>query len=68
MDTFIIHIKADKSNALIEIFKAFNIKYEIASEKGKDDDSKFVKEILKRSKSKKLTKIKDPKKVWESIL
>jgi deoxyxylulose-5-phosphate synthase len=51
MDTSIIHTEPDKTNAIIEFLKAFDIKYEVKKQKKKSQlktrvyDEQFVKEI-----------------------
>ncbi len=55
MDTFIVHADSKVSKALVAIFKALNVSYEIKKEKITKEDSpydpEFVKKILERSES-----------------
>lgn len=54
MNTFVVHADTKTSKALITIFKAFNVSFELQTEKKKSDDSpydpKFVEMVLEESK------------------
>ena len=53
MNTIIVHADSKISKALIAIFKALNVSYEIKKENSKGEESpydpEFVKKIVKRS-------------------
>ena len=55
MNTIIVHADSKVSKALIAIFKALNVSYEIKKENRKEEESpydpEFVKKILERSEN-----------------
>ena len=70
MNTIIVHADSKVSKALIAIFKALNLSYEIKKEICKEEESpydpEFVKMVLEARKGK--TKRINPHNIWESIL
>ena len=70
MNTIIVHADLKVSKALIAIFKALNVSYEIKKENCKEEESpydpEFVKMVLEARKGK--TKRINPHNIWESIL
>ena len=70
MNTIIVHADLKVSKALIAIFKALNLSYEIKKEICKEEESpydpEFVKMVLEARKGK--TKRINPHNIWESIL
>ena len=70
MNTIIVHADSKISKALIAIFKALNVSYEIKKEHSKGEESpydpEFVKMVLEARKGK--TKRINPHNIWESIL
>jgi hypothetical protein len=69
MNTIIVHADSKVSKALIAIFKALNVSYEIKKENSKEEspyDPEFVKMVLEARKGK--TKRINPHNIWESIL
>jgi hypothetical protein len=70
MNTIIVHADSKVSKALIAIFKALNVSYEIKKENSKEVESpydqEFVKMVLEARKGK--TKRINPHNIWESIL
>ena len=70
MNTIIVHADSKVSKALIAIFKALNLSYEIKKENSKEEESpydpEFVKMVLEARKGK--TKRINPHNIWESIL
>ena len=70
MNTIIVHADSKVSKALIAIFKALNVSYEIKKENSKEEESpydlEFVKMVLEARKGK--TKRINPHNIWESIL
>ena len=70
MNTIIVHADLKVSKALIAIFKALNLSYEIKKEVCKEEESpydpEFVKMVLEARKGK--TKRINPHNIWESIL
>ena len=55
MNTIIVHADSKISKALVAIFKALNVSYEIKKENSKGEESpydpEFVKKILERSEN-----------------
>ena len=55
MNTIIVHADSKISKALIAIFKALNVSYEIKKENSKEEESpydpEFVKKIVERSEN-----------------
>lgn len=55
MNTIIVHADSKVSKALVAIFKALNVSYEIKKENRKEEESpydpEFVKKILERSEN-----------------
>ena len=54
MNTIIVHADSKISKALIAIFKALNVSYEIKKEDSKEEspyDTEFVKKIVERSEN-----------------
>ena len=54
MNTIIVHADSKISKALIAIFKALNVSYEINKENSKEEspyDPEFVKKIVERSEN-----------------
>ena len=70
MNTIIVHADSKVSKALITIFKALNVSYEIKKENSKEEESpydpEFVKKIL-ATKNQKSYRV-NPENIWESIL
>ena len=70
MNTIIVHADSKISKALVAIFKALNVSYEIKKENSKEEESpydpEFVKMVLEARKGK--TKRINPHNIWESIL
>ena len=69
MNTIIVHADSKISKALIAIFKALNVSYEIKKENSKEEspyDPEFVKKIL-ATKNQKSYRV-NPANIWESIL
>ena len=69
MNTIIVHADSKTSKALIAIFKALNVSYEIKKENSKEEspyDPEFVKKIL-ATKNQKSYRV-NPENIWESIL
>ena len=69
MNTIIVHADSKISKALIAIFKALNVSYEIKKENSKEEspyDQEFVKKIL-ATKNQKSYRV-NPENIWESIL
>ena len=69
MNTIIVHADSKVSKALIAIFKALNVTYEIKKENSKEEspyDPEFVKKIL-ATKNQKSYRV-NPENIWESIL
>ena len=69
MNTIIVHADSKISKALIAIFKALNVSYEINKENSKEEspyDPEFVKKIL-ATKNQKSYRV-NPENIWESIL
>ena len=70
MNTIIVDADSKVSKALIAIFKALNVSYEIKKENSKGEESpydpEFVKMVLEARKGK--TKRINPHNIWESIL
>ena len=69
MNTIIVHADSKVSKALIAIFKALNVSYEIKKENSKEErpyDPEFVKMVLEARKGK--TKRINPHNIWGSIL
>ena len=72
MNTIIVHADSKISKALIAIFKALNVSYEIKKENSKEEspyDPEFVKKILERSENVKRGNVTtiDPKDLWGSL-
>ena len=73
MNTIIVHADLKVSKALIAIFKALNLSYEIKKEICKEEESpydpEFVKKILERSENVKRGNVTtiDPKDLWGSL-
>ena len=73
MNTIIVHADSKVSKALIAIFKALNVSYEIKKENSKEEESpydpEFVKKILERSENAKRGNVTtiDPKDLWGSL-
>ena len=73
MNTIIVHANSKVSKALIAIFKALNVSYEIKKENYKEEESpydpEFVKKILERSENVKRGNVTtiDPKDLWGSL-
>ena len=60
MNTIIVHADSKISKALIAIFKALNVSYEIKKENSKEEspyDPEFVKKIVERSENAKRGKV-----------
>ena len=54
MNTIIVHADSKVSKALVAIFKALNVSYEIKNENSKEEspyDPEFVKKIVERSEN-----------------
>jgi len=69
MNTIIVKADSKISKALVAIFKALNVTYEIKKEKTKVEntyDPEFVKKIL-GTKNEKSIRV-NPKNIWESIM
>ena len=69
MNTIIVHADSKISKALIAIFKALNVSYEIKKENSKEEspyDPEFVKKIL-ATKNQKSYRV-NPENIWESIM
>ena len=69
MNTIIVHADSKISKALIDIFKALNVSYEIKKENSKEEspyDPEFVKKILATKNQYSFLFI--PVNIWESIL
>ena len=69
MNTIIVHADSKISKALIAIFKALNVSYEIKKENSKEEspyDPEFVKKIL-ATKNQKSYRV-NPENIWKSIL
>ena len=69
MNTIIVHADSKISKALIAIFKALNVSYEIKKENSKEEspyDPEFVKKIL-ATQNQKSYRV-NPENIWESIL
>ena len=70
MNTIIVHADSKVSKALVAIFKALNVSYEIKKENIKEEESpydpEFVKKIL-ATKNQKSYRV-NPENIWESIL
>ena len=69
MNTIIVHADSKISKALIAIFKALNVSYEIKKENSKEEspyDPEFVKKIL-ATKNQKSYRV-NHENIWESIL
>ena len=69
MNTIIVQADSKISKALVAIFKALNVTYEIKKEKTKVEntyDPEFVKKIL-GTKNEKSIRV-NPKNIWESIM
>mgnify|MGYP003505043007 FL=1 len=69
MNTIIVHADSKVSKALVAIFKALNVSYEIKKENSKEEspyDPEFVKKIL-ATKNQKSYRV-NPENIWESIL
>ena len=69
MNTIIVHADSKISKALIAIFKALNVSYEIKKENSKEEspyDPEFVKKILATNNQKSYRV--NPENIWESIL
>ena len=72
MNTIIVHADSKVSKALIVIFKALNVSYEIKKENSKEEspyDPEFVKKIVERSENAKRGNVTtiDPKDLWGSL-
>lgn len=73
MNTIIVHADSKVSKALVAIFKALNVSYEIKKENRKEEESpydpEFVKKILERSENVKRGNVTtiDPKDLWGSL-
>ena len=72
MNTIIVHADSKVSKALIAIFKALNVSYEIKKENSKEEspyDLEFVKKIVERSENAKRGNVTtiDPKDLWGSL-
>ena len=72
MNTIIVHADSKISKALIAIFKALNVSYEIKKENSKEEspyDLEFVKKIVERSENAKRGNVTtiDPKDLWGSL-
>ena len=72
MNTIIVYADSKISKALIAIFKALNVSYEIKKENSKEEspyDPEFVKKILERSENVKRGNVTtiDPKDLWGSL-
>ena len=68
MNTIIVHADSKVSKALIAIFKALNVSYEIKKENSKEEspyDPEFVKKIL-ATKNQKSYRV-NPENIWESV-
>ena len=68
MNTIIVHADSKISKALIAIFKALNVSYEIKKENSKEEspyDPEFVKKIL-ATKNQKSYRV-NPENIWESV-
>lgn len=70
MNTFVVHADSKISKALIAIFKALNVSFEVKKESGKKLESpydpEFVKKIL-ATKNEKSIRV-NPKNIGESIM
>ena len=69
MNTIIVHADSKISKALIAIFKALNVSYEIKKENSKEEspyDPEFVKKIKKAS-TEKGRLVESAEDLWESI-
>jgi hypothetical protein len=70
MNTFVVHADSKVSKALIAIFKALNVTFEVKKETNKAEvspyDPEFVKKVL-RARSEKGGKTIDPYNLWESL-
>ena len=69
MNTIIVHADSKVSKALIAIFKALNVTYEIKKENSKEEspyDPEFVKKIKKAS-TEKGRLVESAEDLWESI-
>ena len=69
MNTIIVHADSKVSKALVAIFKALNVSYEIKKENSKEEspyDPEFVKKIL-ATKNQKSYRV-NPENIWESIM
>lgn len=69
MNTIIVHADSKVSKALIALFKAMNVSFEVKKENKTEEspyNPEFVKKIL-AAKNEKGGKIIDPSKLWESL-
>ena len=70
MTTYIVQVDSKVSKALIAIFKALNVTFEVKKETNKEGDSpydpEFEKKVL-RAREEKGGKTIDPYNLWESL-
>ena len=69
MNTITVHADSKITKALIAIFKALSVSFELKNDVKKEDkpyDPEFVKMVLEASKGKR--KRINPNNIWESIL
>ena len=70
MTTYIVQADSKVSRALIAIFKALNVNFEVLKKNNKEGDSpydpEFVKKVL-RARGEKGGKTIDPYNLWESL-
>ncbi len=69
MNTIIVHADSKVSKALIALFKAMNVSFEVKKENKTEEspyNPEFVKKIL-AAKNEKGGKIIDPSNLWESL-
>jgi hypothetical protein len=72
MNTFIVHADGKVSKALVAIFKALDVTFEIKKEQAEEEspyDPAFVKKILERAENAKKGNVTtiDPKDLWGSL-
>lgn len=72
MNTYIVHADTKVSKALVAIFKALNVTFEVKKELKKEEspyEPEFVKKILERSENAKRGNVItiDPKDLWGSL-
>lgn len=73
MNTYIVRADSKTSKALVAVFKALNVSFEVVKEKNKKEESpydpEFVKKILERSENAKKGNVVEinPKDLWGSL-